>query len=91
LWYNKMYWKWCSFMFPYGVYRGWNCEKHNWNTLITQRLVYSICNGVTYCTPLGIYQLYMQLNRLDIAYHKLNKKDYSYCYEEFYGTNYNTV
>ena len=86
-----MYWKWCSVMFPYGLYRGWNCEKSDMNTLITQRVVWSVLNGVTYTTPVGIYQLFMQLNRLDISYHKLDKNKYSYCYEEFYGINYNTV
>jgi hypothetical protein len=86
-----MYWKWCSVMFPYGLYRGWNCEENHITRLKAQRVFWSVLNGVTYTTPLGIYHLFMQVNRFDIEYHQLDKNQYSYCYQESFGINYNTV
>lgn len=78
-------------MFPYGVYRGWNCKEDHMNRLITQRIGWSLLNGVAYTTPMGIYYLFKQVNRFDIEYHKLDKKQYSYCYEECFGINDDTV
>jgi len=86
---SRLYIAWHSFMFPYGFYRQWGCEKEKPFDLFGHRAMYSIGNGIFYCSPFGVCKLFNLINRIDIHYHAYDKKSYN-SYNELFAKNYST-
>jgi hypothetical protein len=81
------YAKWCMVMFPYGVYRQWNCHLEPPYDLLGHRIIGSSMNGLYYISPLGVTKIFDLFNRIDIKYHNLEKKNYKDSYKELLGYN----
>ena len=88
---NKIVVLWQISMFPYGIYRQWNCEHKPPFNLFGHRVLGSLGNGIVYVSPFGICKLFDLVNRLDIEYNKRDKTQYISPYFELFGKNYNTI
>ena len=78
-------------IFSYGMYRQWHCKENPPFNLIGHRVLFSVGNGFLYISPFGIFKLFNLVNRLDIAYNKRDKTQYTSPYVEMFGENYNTI
>jgi hypothetical protein len=84
----------CSIMGLYGFTRGYRCENRYTKVpmLMTERIFNGFIAGCVYSNPfLNFWQFKKLVNRIEISYYKLDKKDYTDCYDEICGICYDTI
>ena len=78
-------------MSVYGFSRGYRSEFKN-KPLFTEKIIRGFYNGIIYGLPIwNIPMLLKIVDRVEIKFLNLNKKDYIYSYEEFIGICKDTI
>ena len=91
---QSLYSRFVAIMFPYGFARQFNstvdlCGNSKSDTLLTEKCVQSVANGMIYISPIGILQMFKLLSRAEIKLTGKEPKDHPMYYYELVRSNYN--